>query len=73
LEVKQGFTTNYTQKQNGASERDNWTIVEVVRNMLHVNNIHIQFWGEVVNAIMYVFNRTWTRTLDGITPFEAWI
>ncbi len=41
LEVKQGFTTNYTHKQNGAYEKDNWTIVEVVRNMLHVNNIHI--------------------------------
>jgi hypothetical protein len=46
--------------------------MEIVRSMLHVNNIHIQFWGEVVNAIMYVLNRTWTRTLDGITPFEAW-
>ncbi len=37
LEVKQEFITNYTQKQNGASERDNRTIVEAARSMLHAN------------------------------------
>lgn len=72
LEVKQEFTTSYTQKQNGVYEIDNQTIMEVARSMLYANNIHIQFWGEVVNAIMYVLNRIWTRTLDGIAPSEAW-
>jgi hypothetical protein len=47
--------------------------MEATRNMLHANNIHMQFWKEVVNAIMYELNRTWAKTLDGITPFETWL
>ncbi len=41
------------------------------RSMVHANNIHIWFWGEVVNTTMYVFNRSGTRTLDNMTHFEA--
>jgi hypothetical protein len=45
--------------------------VEAGKNMLHENNIHIQFWGEAVNTTVYVFNRIGTRTLDNMTHFET--
>jgi hypothetical protein len=62
----------YTPEQNGASERDNRTIVEAARSMLHTSNLPIRFWGEAVMTAGYVLNRTGTCTLEGMTPFEAW-
>jgi transposase InsO family protein len=70
--IRQELTTTYTPEQNGASERDNRTIVEAARSMVHESNLPIRFWGEAVMTAVYVLNRTGTRTLDNITPFEAW-
>lgn len=60
------------QEQNGISERDNRTIVEAARSMIHASHINIRFWGEAIMCATYVLNRTGTRTLDNKTPFEAW-
>ena len=30
------------------------------------------FWGESVNTVVYILNRSPTRSLDGKTPYEAW-
>jgi hypothetical protein len=30
------------------------------------------FWGEAVKCAAYVLNRAPTRSLDGVTPYEAW-
>ena len=46
--------------------------MEAARSMLHASNIHIKFWGEAVNSAIYILNMTGTRTLEGITPSEAW-
>lgn len=71
-EIAQDLTTVYTPEQNGAAERDNRTILEAARSMLFAANIHERFWGEASNTAVYILNRTATRTLDGVTPYEAW-
>jgi hypothetical protein len=70
--IRKELTTAYTPEQNGASERDNRTIVEAARSMVHESNLPIRFWGEAVMAAVHVLNRTGTRTLATTTPFEAW-
>lgn len=30
------------------------------------------FWGEVVNTTVYILNRCPTKSVKGMTPFEAW-
>ena len=64
-QIKQELTTPYTPQQNGASERDNHTIMEAVRSMLHSSNVHLRFWAEATHTAVYTLNRTSTKTLEG--------
>jgi len=62
----------YTQNQNGVSERMNRTIMEKARSMLIEACLPESFWAEAVSTAVYLHNRSPTRSLEGITPYEAW-
>jgi hypothetical protein len=32
----------------------------------------VVFWGEAVVTAVYILNRSPTKTLNGMTPYEAW-
>ena len=57
--------------QNGVAERVNRTIVETTRSMLSHAHIPNEFWAEAVNTSVYVRNRSPTKVLNGITPYEC--
>jgi hypothetical protein len=40
--------------------------------MLKAKGLPGWLWGEAVNAAVYVLNRCLTKSVDGMTPFEAW-
>ena len=40
--------------------------------MLYSANVHLRFWGEALHTAVYCLNRTGTRTIPGMTPFQAW-
>lgn len=65
-------TAPYTPEQNGRAERDNRTIVESARAMLHAKNLSTRLWAEAVNTSRYILNRTPTSSNNGKTPFELW-
>ena len=65
-------TAPYSPEQNGVSERNNRTVLEKVRAVMHEANIPKPLWMEVVNAVVYIKNRSPTSALKGMTPFEAW-
>lgn len=73
--IKRQYTIAFTPQQNGASERDNRTIVEAARSALygrkHVVSSHVllRLWAEAANYAVYTLNRTLSRTRD-VTPFE---
>jgi hypothetical protein len=46
-------------------------VVATVRSMLKAKGLPGWFWGEAVNAAVYVLNRCLMKSIDGMTLFEA--
>jgi hypothetical protein len=46
--------------------------MECARNMILAQRLKLEFWGEAVNATMYIKNRCPTKALDSKTPQEVW-
>ncbi|KAK3746619.1 hypothetical protein QZH41_003126 [Actinostola sp. cb2023] len=65
-------TVPKTPQQNGVAERLNRTLVESVRSMLVQAKLPQKFWVEALNTAVYLHNRSHTRSLEGLTPYEAW-
>jgi hypothetical protein len=57
VEIKRELTTPYNPQQNGVAERKNRTIMEVVKTMIHDQDIPMCLWAEATMAILYVQNR----------------
>ena len=53
---------------NGDVERMNRTIVEKVRCMLKLAKLPKSFWGEAVNTVVYLINRSPSVPLDFNIP-----
>ena len=71
--IHQRLVAPYTPQQNGSAERENRTIVEAARSLLHAL---VEFpkilWAEMVNTSTYVLNRTGRSTVDQKSPHELW-
>lgn len=66
------LTTPHTRQQNGVVERRNRTVLEMTRSLLKAMTVPDQFWGEAVCHSMYLLNRTGTKALKDVTPYEVW-
>ena len=71
--IHQRLVTPYTPQQNGSAERENRTIVEAARTLLHA---HVDYpktlWAEMVNTATYILNRTGVSSVDLKSPHEVW-
>ena len=70
--VRHELTIPKTPEQNGVSERMNRTLVEATRAMLVAANLPHRFWAEALSTATYLRNRSPTKAVPGMTPFEAW-
>jgi hypothetical protein len=70
--VQRHLTAPYTPQQNDADERRNQTVLGMARSMLKAKQVPIMFWGEAVLTAAFILNRSFTRSVDGMTPYEAW-
>ena len=70
--VQRHLTAPYTPQQNGVVERRNQTVLGMVRSMLKAMRMPGWFWGEAVLTAVFILNRSPTKSVDGITPYEAW-
>ena len=70
--IKHELTIPHTPQQNGVAERLNRTLIEGVRTMLADSKLPHRFWAEALSTTVYLRNRSPTKALEGITPFEAW-
>lgn len=70
--INHRITMPYTPEQNGAAERENRTVMEAVRSMLHSSNLPNKLWAEAANTAVYTLNRTAPTKIEGKTPYELW-
>ena len=61
----------YTPQQNGVAERKNRHLMEVARSMMFHTNVPKRFWGDAVVSACYLINRTPTKILSDLSPFEV--
>jgi transposase InsO family protein len=59
--IKRELTVPYNPQQNGVAERKNRSIVEVVKAMIHDQNLPMFLWAEASNTTVYVQNKVLTR------------
>ncbi|KAL0696278.1 hypothetical protein Bca4012_063458 [Brassica carinata] len=45
--------------------------MEVARSMMFYTNVPKRFWSDAVMTACYLINRTPTRVLDDLTPYEV--
>jgi hypothetical protein len=60
-----------THQEAGVSERRNRTIAERIRALLHASGLPKYLWGEAARHVVWLLNRTTTKAIDGMTPYEA--
>ena len=70
--IRHERTIPKTPEQNGVAERMNRTLVETVRSMLTGARLSHEFWAEALATAVYLRNRSPTRAVKGMTPYEAW-
>ncbi|GKV17840.1 hypothetical protein SLEP1_g28296 [Rubroshorea leprosula] len=70
--IQHQVTCPYTPQHNGVAERKNRTIMDMVRSILKAKGLPNSFWGEAVSCSVYLLNRSPTRSLQNVTPVEAW-
>lgn len=70
--IKRQLTAAYTPQQNGAVERKNRTIMNMVRCMLCDKQVPKIFWAEAAMWSVYVLNRSPTLVVKDKTPEEVW-
>ena len=59
-------------EQNGFIERQNRTVLEAAKTMLHSKGLPLYLWAEAASTAVYLRNRCSSETLNGKTPFEKW-
>lgn len=65
-------TVPYTPKQNGKIERDNRTIVEATKTIIHSKNLDLSLWAESVNTVVYTLNLTGTSSIKDKILYELY-
>jgi hypothetical protein len=69
--TEQRLTVHDTPQHNGVAEWRNRTIVERIRALLHSSGLPKNLWGEAARHVIWLMNRTLTKAIDGMMPYEA--
>ena len=70
--IQHELSAPYTPQQNGRIERENRTLVESARSMLHARNLPKFLWAEALNTACYLLNRVITNKNNKVVPYELW-
>ena len=65
-------TAPYSPEMNGMAEHLIRVLVEHTSAMLWDAELPIAFWAAAMSTANFLRNRSPTKALDGITPYEAW-
>ena len=67
----QNLNVHDAHHQTGVAERRNRIIAERIRALLHASGLPKNLWGEAARHVVWLLNRTSTKAVAGMTPFEA--
>ncbi|CAN1245512.1 Retrovirus-related Pol polyprotein from transposon TNT 1-94 [Linum grandiflorum] len=70
--IRHQFTPPKTPQLNGLAERMNKTLMERVRCLLSHSKLPHSFWGEALLAVVHVWNRSPSVSLDFEAPEKIW-
>ena len=70
--IHHSLTVPKSPQQNGVVERKNRTVMEMARSMLKTKQMPKEFWAEAVQCAVYLLNRCPTKSVQNMTPQEAW-
>jgi len=72
--LEQQFSSPHVPPQNGVVERENQTLIEMVRTMLDEHRTPRKYWAEAINTACYILNRIFLRALLKKTSYEIfWV
>ena len=63
----------YTPQQNGVAEHKNRALKEMETRVIEEKDLNPKLWYEAINSYAYVQNRYPHKSMDGKTPYEAWM
>lgn len=66
------LSSPYCPEQNGRTERQNRTIIEMARTMRIEASLPLPLWAELCNTSAIIRNRLPLERLDGKSPYEVW-
>ena len=69
--TQQKLNVHDTLQQAGVAERRNRTIGEWIWALLHASGLPKFLWGEAARHVVWLLNRTTTKAVERMTPFEA--
>jgi transposase InsO family protein len=64
-------TNEYTPQSNGVVEKMNHTVLNKLRTMLDFSKLPKPLWGEIAKSVIYVHNRTVSKSSGGVLPIMA--
>lgn len=70
--IRHEKTVSYSLEQNGRTERENKTLVEMARTLLQAKGLPKKLWAETINTAAYVLNNTGEGRTSSKTPHELW-
>jgi len=68
--IQQEFCASHTPQHNGVAERMNCTLCESALAMCIAANLSKMFWAEAIAYAAWIHNATYTRSVDGATPYK---
>ena len=67
----QKLNVHDTPQHAGVAECRNRTIAERVWALLHASGLPKNLWAEAARHVVWLLNRTTTKAVEGMTPYEA--
>jgi hypothetical protein len=58
-------------QQNGVAERQNCTLMDMVRSMLSYSDLLVKLWMEALKIVMHILNRVPSKSVPK-SPYELW-
>lgn len=70
--IRHERTCTYSPEQNGRAERENRTLVEAARTLLHSKNQKKFLWAEAINSAVFTLNRIGNCPIQDQNCYKLW-